>query len=495
MNGHLCGLTLLLGSILLIPSPGLAETAPGVNELNNEPPAENLRERLTEREDETRVEEPFTVMVFGYPLSATLQYELSVDGARPITEEDPPDGDTRALLEQEAEGELFYTLGPQLSFLAQARIVMEEDLLADTRQGVSDFFVERGEMWFYSEQILGSPFSLDVGRLDFEDDRRWWWDEDLDAARVTVAADSMELAVAVAQELAPTRSDRDFIEPEHEGVSRVIVEASWDWSADHSVQFFALLHDDNSRTPEINDVVDREHEDDTDAALTWLGARTTGARASQSAGIFGYWLDAAWVYGNERTSEFMSLSERQSIVEEHDQHDVQGWGFDVGATWILPLAYDPRFTLGYARGSGDPNPNDGRDRDFRQTDLHANEVAFGGVQSFDGYDNLLDPELSNLAILTAGAGLSLFESSSLDLVYHYYRQVEPTDSLRDARLETNLTGDNRDIGHGLDLILAVEEWGRVEFELTASAFRAGDAFGTERGEWSYGGFGSVRLAF
>jgi hypothetical protein len=40
-----------------------------------------------------------------------------------------------------------------------------------------------------------------------------------------------------------------------------------------------------------------------------------------------------------------------------------------------------------------------------------------------------------------------------------------------------------------------EEWERLELEVVASAFRAGDAFGDERGEWSYGSLFAVRVAF
>ena len=97
---------------------------------------------------------------------------------------------------------------------------------------------------------------------------------------------------------------------------------------------------------------------------------------------------------------------------------------------------------------------------------------------------LLDPELSNLTIVTVGIGRALLTSSSLDLVYHAYRQTEPAASLRHARLEAGLTGQDRRIGQGLDLVLAVEESDRVEFELTASAFRAGEAWGVRHGEWT-----------
>ncbi|MGH9892353.1 MAG: alginate export family protein, partial [bacterium] len=107
----------------------------------------------------------------------------------------------------------------------------------------------------------------------------------------------------------------------------------------------------------------------------------------------------------------------------------------------------------------------------------------------------LAPELSNLGILTLGGGLSLLRSSSLDLVYHHYRLVERATSLRDTRLEFTLTGEDRDLGNEIDVVLALEEWERLELEFSAAAFRAGRAFGEERGNWSYGGFFAVRIAF
>ena len=152
-----------------------------------------------------------------------------------------------------------------------------------------------------------------------------------------------------------------------------------------------------------------------------------------------------------------------------------------GLAWILPMAFEPRLFAGYAFGSGDRTLEEGTDHSFRQTGIEANEAGFGGVERFAHYGVLLDPELSNLQVLTVGAGLSLLRSSSLDLVYHYYRLDEPALFLRDARLEATLTGEHRDLGHGVDLVLALEEWERLEFELIGSAFRPGRAFGKDRG--------------
>jgi len=168
---------------------------------------------------------------------------------------------------------------------------------------------------------------------------------------------------------------------------------------------------------------------------------------------------------------------------------------DAGLGWIMPLAFEPRLYAGYAVGSGDSTVQGSEDRSFRQTGIQTNEAGFGGAERFNSYGLLLDPELSNLSVVTAGAGISLLHSSSLDLVYHHYRLVEPATALRNARIETPLDGRSRALGEEVDVVLAVEEWERFEVQVQASAFRAGKAFGTKAGDWSYGGFVALRIAF
>jgi hypothetical protein len=241
--------------------------------------------------------------------------------------------------------------------------------------------------------------------------------------------------------------------------------------------------------------VSREREDDADGRLTWLGARATGVEALPSGALLGYWLDGALVRGKERRVEYEDLSPGRSVVEEARRRDVRGWAADAGLSWMLPLAFEPRLFAGLALGSGDSEPDSSTDHSFQQTQLEANEAGFGGVERFAQYGIVLDPELSNLAVLTVGAGVSLLRSSSLDLVYHAYRLLEPADALRDARLELALPGGDRRLGQGVDLVLALEEWERLEFAFAAAAFRAGPAFGRDRGRWSYGGFAALRLAF
>jgi len=456
---------------------------------------EGLRQRLTEREDKRRPREPWSVPFGGRPLviGGELDFELVYLRRRLVG--DVPVETDRFFLETGLEVEAYYSFGRPLSLFAQVQVVWEEDLLDDTFEEVSDVYVRRGEMWLYTGGLFGLPLNLDVGRLDFEDDRRWWWDAELDAVRLEWEADRFDVSVAVARELGSDRSDRTWVAPENDRVLRVLGEASWDWAEDQGIELFLLYQDDHSPKERPGAVVDLEREDDSDARLTWVGARAMGVFGLGSRGLLGYWLDTGIVWGEETFYEFEDVSIHESVLERVGERDVGGWGLDVGVEWLAPLAFEPRLFVGYAIGSGDDRPEQGADRAYRQTELQANEAGFGGVERFGSYGVLLDPELSNLQVFTAGVGVSLLRSSSLDLVYHAYRQVDAADFLRDARIEADLSGRSRDVGHEVDVVLALEEWERLEFEFVASAFRAGRAFAPDDGTWSYGGFFAVRYGF
>ena len=96
---------------------------------------------------------------------------------------------------------------------------------------------------------------------------------------------------------------------------------------------------------------------------------------------------------------------------------------------------------------------------------------------------------------TLGVGFSLFKSSSVDVMFHQYKLAHRQSELRDTRLDVALAGDDDELGRGLDLVLAIEEWDQVELEFSASVFEAGAAFGEPDGDHVYGGFAAFRFAF
>ena len=460
--------------------------------------ANDLREQLTEREDQHRVENPWKTTLFGNLLTASGEYEITLEGTDPVVPSRTTIGRDRLLLEQQLEGELFYTFGEPLSFFVQASVHWDQDLRSSTPDGADDWYVERGEMWMFAGDVLGSGVDLDVGRLQFEDDRRWWWDEELDAVRLEWEGgpdDAFGAELALASELGPSRSDLDRVEADEEGRLRVIGSLSWDIATSHGIEIFALLESDRSGHRPVGGTVRADREDESDARLFWLGPRVLGAFVSESKWILGYWLDGGWVHGDERTIEHGDPDGAGRLpIEGTARHDVDGCALDLGLLAIAAVPFQPTLTLTYAIGSGDSG-NGSRDHAYRQSDLQTNETSFGGVRRFPHYGRLLDPELSNLAIATAATGISLFRSSSLVLAYHYYRLIQRADSLRDSNLETAFDGRHRDVGHALDLELAIEEGDRFELELSGSVLRAGAAFGPRSGDWAFGGLAALRIAF
>ena len=205
-------------------------------------------------------------------------------------------------------------------------------------------------------------------------------------------------------------------------------------------------------------------------------------------------MQVAGVFGKERFNDYSGPSEDRILGSVHEHH-VGGWGLDAGATWKPGGWGQPYLTLGYAFGSGNKGMQETHDTGFRQTGLQDNSDRMGGVVSFRYYGMLLDPELSNLHVLTAGLGFRLFEKSSIDFLYHRYRQAEAADFLRDVGFKRDPTGQHKAIGQEWDLIVGIEDWEPVEFRLVGSIFRPGKAFEPEVGELSYLVTFRVRLNF
>jgi hypothetical protein len=467
-----------------------AAAARGAEEEGEE--EEDLRERLTEREDKRRPERSWSTLLADRPLTLSGELALEPYFVRRRVLGDPDVRQRDRLLSQTGlELEAFYSFSSELSLFGQGKLVWQRDLLPDVRDEISDVYVEPGEIWLYSEDVAGTGLDVDLGRLDFEDERRWWWDDELEAARLAFEGDEFELSLALAHRLFPERSDRSWIEPDEERVTRAIAHAARDLWPSHGVELFAVHADDRSPTEGAGEIVKTEREDESDARLRWLGARATGVFDLRPTATLGYWLDLAWLRGSERRVDYedeIPGLPRRSEVESVRRRRVRGFAYDAGASVALTsVRGEPRIFGGHARAS----------RDFRQTGLEGNEAGFGGVERFPSYGILLEPEFSNLDIHTFGAGVSLLRSSSLDLVYHRYRlRSENPASVPGIELVAELEPRHADLGQAIDLVLALEEWERLEFAFAFAVFRAGRAFErSERGETSLGGFFAVHLAF
>jgi hypothetical protein len=131
--------------------------------------------------------------------------------------------------------------------------------------------------------------------------------------------------------------------------------------------------------------------------------------------------------------------------------------------------------LGSVRGSGDTDPDDGRERSYRQTGLQGDTESYG---------ELYQPELSNLVVNLLGVEWAVSGGVALALLRYDYRQRVPANEMRDVSIELDLSGTDRDLGSEIDLVVTVTARDGLELRLTAAEFDPGRAYGAYAGEGS-----------
>lgn len=281
----------------------------------------------------------------------------------------------------------------------------------------------------------GFPFpsaDLQLGRQRFSDAREWIYDENLDAVRVFFRKAPFDLELSVSTNLL------DPEEPEDE-IRNYILYATYLLGQKEKIALYGIARRDPTE----------EDRNPNFIGISWRGKAFQNQK---------YWLEIA------------SLSGREGSMR------LKGHGFDLGWTSRLDFPLEPSFTVGYAFGSGDPDPADRVDRNFQQTGLQDNQGKFNGITKFKYYGELFGPELSNIMIGTAGFGIIPFKKGSLDVVYHYYSQMERANVLRDVGIKQEPSGISRDLGHEVDLVFGMKIVSALRIEILTAAFIPGKAF-------------------
>ena len=328
------------------------------------------------------------------------------------------------------------SIGAYLSLLAEGWWAVDRGRERSLEESESSLNVEEFYFDFYD---ITDELSFRVGRQTFADTREWLYVEELDGIRAFYDYDDLSLELSASREREFTRDifDNDASE---ERVNNYIVSGSYQLTDDHQAGAYALVRDDQRDS--VNPI--------------FYGLRASGAATDS----LDYWLELGHVRGRDGSDR------------------LRGYGFDLGGTYRFDAPLEPSLTLGYAFGSGDSNPDSDVDRQFRQTGLHDNYGLFNGVQGFSYYGETLDPDLSNLQIVTAGVGIRPSELSSIDLIYHHYQQDVATDEIIEGSLllvPTN--GESRDVGQAVDLVIGYHAFEDIRLRSRLGYFMPGDAFG------------------
>jgi len=288
--------------------------------------------------------------------------------------------------------------------------------------------LEIEEAYIFLKDLFQDRFSLQVGRQQFDDERQWLYDAELDGVRAFI------LNWGIVTQLSFSRGgfvNRDVLSKDAgDKTNNYIIYSTYYFDEDTNLAGYFLARYDT--TGENNSPI-------------FTGMHSDGEITDN----FDYWIELAYVTGKE------------------GNNNINGFGFDLGLLYALDINPEPSLTLGYAFGS----------TEFRQTGLEGNEGDFNGVVDFLYYGEFLEPELSNMSILTAGAGLNPTEETSIDLVYHYYFQTKAAEELRDSNLDIEPNGIDKSLGNEIDLIFGYEQKEeKVAVALSFGYFFPGSAF-------------------
>jgi alginate production protein len=299
---------------------------------------------------------------------------------------------------------------------------------------------------FFTIHEVTAPFSFTLGRRNFEDARHWLYDTSMDVGIVGFRSGRFQAEASGGRQVAV---DLDFLQNEpKDRVETFMLYGDYRAFEGITMAGYTIIRDDRSGQ---------------DGTFQLIGARSIGFPVES----FSYWADAALLRGHDQAG----LSFR-------------GYGFDVGATYrFIGVPFTPNITVGYAFGSGDKNPNDSTNHQFRQTGLQSNESRFAGLSDFKYYGEALDPELSNLKIFTVGAGFRPFRDTSVDVIYHDYELDAFAETLRNAAVTAELNQDpamrSHDVGRALDVVIGFRNvFGirRLGVDVRAGKFFPGSAF-------------------
>jgi alginate production protein len=293
------------------------------------------------------------------------------------------------------------------------------------------------------------PFEFNIGRRNYEDARHWLYDTSLDIVSATLRREHLRVEVFAGRE---KTVNLDLHQKEiKDRINTSAVIATYRGIENTSVMGYVLERNDRSQL---------------EGRPIHIGLGAQGAPSDK----FNYWSQLAWVRGKDETLKKLSA-----------------YAIDVGGTFrFTDVPLHPNITLGYAFGTGDDNPNDGANHEFRQTGLQTNEARFGGVSKFKVFGEALDPELSNVKIFTLGVGFRPAPTFFVDLVYHSYRLHRIADTIRNSALTAQMNQDDtqlsKEAGSALDIVLGFRNlFGirRLGLDTRAGLFYPGKAFRNE----------------
>ena len=362
-------------------------------------------------------------------LAGLIQARWSGEDEFDLNERDPED---RQDTEASIRARMIYRPSPRfigVVELSHRRLWRDDD--EDGRENRKNTVL--GESFAYWMDPFEWNTDLQLGRIDFDEEREWLYDQNLDGARVFYFGRYFVTELS----LTTTLSDGKIRD-------------------ENTVNAMLYISNGSDKRHLAVYLIHRDTDLDNHEKRTHLGLRAYGEWLAQNQS----WLELSYMSGKVTTGSAFSI-------------DGAGWGLDIGNTWMADSGLN--FTLAYALGQGD-KPESTTDNTFRQTGLQDNNSKFAGVTSFRYYGELMDPELANLQIITVGAGFRFKRKVSIDLVGHYYEQHQLSRRMIGSEIDKRPNGRDPELGWEVDFVFGWRTNKSWDLEVVAGWFEPGAAF-------------------
>lgn len=350
----------------------------------------------------------------------------------------------RLVHEISATLELSAVISDKAAFFGSVRGGKEYVIVDQTPNLDLDSRFALNEGYIVVDDIFVDGFSVQVGRQDFDQGREWIYDHNLDALRLYFRTD---FDVTFEASISTVLWDAD---PEDKKVVNYVFGATAEPIEDQ-VLFFWFMHRHNGQLIDF----DRNH---------------VGVSGNGKIDAFEWWLDAGFSWGKE-------FDKRDGSILQGFELDVAGYGVDFSAMYVFEEEFwEPSVFAGVAYGSGDGDPYDGSDGNFRQTGINDNQDQFNGITSFRYLGELTRFDLSNIVVTTVGFGIRPFSRTSVDFLHHHYWQDEKSALIGPTRLRMSPTGQDSDLGDEFDVVIGFKYFSPFEVKLIGGYFHPGEAF-------------------
>ena len=344
---------------------------------------------------------------------------------------------------------------------------LESEIVVKARQQLSDSVLVRGDLSLeidsYSEALgdegtsetlysfeqlyiqqlnAGKTNRWRLGRQSVEDEMGWIIDEDLDGLRFTNKHESRQFDLSFSRQQWMTLGN----EERDDEIDNVLGQLTFEGRKNTTWSPYILFRKD------------RGFDGSRPSENTWFGIQGIVRLNSHLL----YWVNAAARDGHEERKD--------------GKRALGGNAVDAGITWARKTRFEPSFTLGYAQASGDTDVSNSENDTFRQSGLHSNKFRLNGRNRFRYLGEVVDPELSNINIMTVGAGVRLSKRWELDIAFHRYAQQQTEDSLRGSDIDFDPAGVDGELGDEIDLVIGYSHKKKLEVQGLFGLFKPGSAF-------------------